>query len=333
MNKNTIERLKTVHPELQRRYRILEQRMLKKYGIQIEVSDAHRTAVRQEELFAQGRTAPGKKVTNARAWQSNHNYGIALDVWPCVNGKFNWNPSAWMMAQFGEEVELLGLEWGGRWKTIVDNPHIQLPGLTDNGRMKPEAYRLVQNANGSLAEVWNYVSNQLEPLPPDALADEAFAIPDRPATAALPSIPRIPAPPAPPSPQLDPGFDWREASLPGQVATPQGWQDSPQAPTIGEKAPDAPTSLQTVFVRLSTVRTRVEAILALLGITTTGLSTWADQHRFQATIIAASALIIYTVRYIGQVQTDLAKMQYAANPESYTVRERSGLTGKDQSHA
>jgi len=63
-------------------------------------------------------------VTNARAGYSNHNFGIAFDI-----GVFEGS------AYLAESVKYkavgalgmdLGLEWGGSWKTIVDQPHFQL---------------------------------------------------------------------------------------------------------------------------------------------------------------------------------------------------------------
>lgn len=45
----------------------------------------------QDALYAQGRTVPGKIVTNAHAGQSAHNYGLAIDFVPLENGKPRWD--------------------------------------------------------------------------------------------------------------------------------------------------------------------------------------------------------------------------------------------------
>lgn len=93
-------------------------------GITIKVISGLRTFEEQDELYAQGRTKPGTRVTNARGGFSNHNFGIAFDVGVFEGGKY-----------LGESVKYkavgalgsdLGLEWGGNWKTIVDQPHFQL---------------------------------------------------------------------------------------------------------------------------------------------------------------------------------------------------------------
>jgi peptidoglycan L-alanyl-D-glutamate endopeptidase CwlK len=49
-------------------------------GIDLLVTSTYRDNASQEALYAQGRTAPGRIVTNARAGQSYHNYRCAVDV-------------------------------------------------------------------------------------------------------------------------------------------------------------------------------------------------------------------------------------------------------------
>jgi peptidoglycan LD-endopeptidase CwlK len=49
-------------------------------GITIKVISGLRTDEEQNDLYAQGRTKPGRIVTNARGGYSNHNFGIAFDI-------------------------------------------------------------------------------------------------------------------------------------------------------------------------------------------------------------------------------------------------------------
>ena len=49
-------------------------------GISIKVISGLRTYAEQNALYAQGRTEPGRVVTNARGGYSNHNFGIAFDI-------------------------------------------------------------------------------------------------------------------------------------------------------------------------------------------------------------------------------------------------------------
>ncbi len=96
----------------------------RKQGITIKVISGTRTYAEQDALYAQGRTAPGKVVTRARAGFSNHNFGIAFDV-----GVFDgtaYAPESPRYAVVGALGRTLGLEWGGDWKSLVDEPHFQL---------------------------------------------------------------------------------------------------------------------------------------------------------------------------------------------------------------
>lgn len=93
-------------------------------GIQIRIVSGRRTYAEQNELYAQGRTKPGAKVTNARAGYSNHNFGIAFDVGVFEGSKYL--PESVKYKAVGALGMDLGLEWGGNWKSIVDQPHFQL---------------------------------------------------------------------------------------------------------------------------------------------------------------------------------------------------------------
>ena len=93
-------------------------------GITIKVISGLRTYDEQNDLYAQGRTKPGKIVTNARGGHSNHNFGIAFDVGVFEGGQYlDESPKYKAVGVLGMD---LGLEWGGNWKTIQDEPHFQL---------------------------------------------------------------------------------------------------------------------------------------------------------------------------------------------------------------
>ncbi|KAB2924865.1 MAG: M15 family metallopeptidase [Dechloromonas sp.] len=94
------------------------------HGIAIRVISGTRSYAEQDALYAKGRTAPGEKVTNARGGHSNHNFGIAFDI-GIFEGKryLGDSPKYKAVGALGMD---LGLEWGGSWKTIVDQPHYQL---------------------------------------------------------------------------------------------------------------------------------------------------------------------------------------------------------------
>jgi len=115
--------------------------LLLEAGIEVKITCGMRTFEQQDALYNQ--TCDGKdndgdgkideadeKVTNAKAGQSFHNYGLAIDVVPIINGKAIWdikNPVWQKIAQIGREV---GFQWGGDWTGFKDYPHFEFPKAT-----------------------------------------------------------------------------------------------------------------------------------------------------------------------------------------------------------
>jgi len=113
----------TLLPQVQPMARALVQKAALS-GIRIKIISGLRTYAEQDELYAQGRTKPGSKVTNARGGYSNHNFGIAFDVGVFEGQKYL--PDSVKYKAVGVLGTDLGLEWGGNWKSIVDQPHFEL---------------------------------------------------------------------------------------------------------------------------------------------------------------------------------------------------------------
>lgn len=98
-----------------------------KEGIDVVITSTYRDAESQNALYAQGRTAPGKKVTNVQGGDSFHNWRCAFDFVPVVGGKAVWDDDkTW--AKCGALAQSVGLEWGGAWTVFVDKPHCQDTG-------------------------------------------------------------------------------------------------------------------------------------------------------------------------------------------------------------
>lgn len=97
-------------------------------GIDLLVTSTYRDFESQNALYAQGRTAPGKIVTNAKAGQSFHNYRCAVDVVPIVAGKPRWDVKDEVWQQVGALGKAAGLEWAGDWKRFKEYPHFQYTG-------------------------------------------------------------------------------------------------------------------------------------------------------------------------------------------------------------
>jgi len=95
-------------------------------GYPFALLEGYRSPMRQDAL-----ADAGTHVTNARAYQSKHQYGLALDAAPVRNGRLVITErDPWAMEAYlalGEEAERAGLTWGGRWK-LKDYGHIEARG-------------------------------------------------------------------------------------------------------------------------------------------------------------------------------------------------------------
>ena len=105
----------------------------------VRVTQGLRTFAEQDALYQQGRTTPGKKVTNAKAGHSVHNYGFAVDICLIIDGKAaSWDTAKdWdndQVADWYECVKIFakhGWAWGGKWKTFKDLPHFEKKGFNN----------------------------------------------------------------------------------------------------------------------------------------------------------------------------------------------------------
>lgn len=89
-------------------------------GIDIFVTEYHRSQERQNYLYEQGRSRPGQIVTWTRS--SNHTSGYAWDI---ACNKPHALYDAKIIARAGAVAKELGIEWGGNWKE-QDTPHFQI---------------------------------------------------------------------------------------------------------------------------------------------------------------------------------------------------------------
>lgn len=94
----------------------------------------------------------GDHVTNACCGESWHNYGLAADLVPYVDGKVVMNNQL-LWKRFGETAESMDLVWGGRWPNLVDLVHIQIPkGNNPLKTYTPDKIKLLLE-NARIAEV------------------------------------------------------------------------------------------------------------------------------------------------------------------------------------
>lgn len=141
----------TLRPEVQPIARALVHKAAQA-GIQIKILSALRSYEEQEALYAQGRTTTGAKVTNARGGYSNHNFGIAFDIGIFEGTKYlGESPKYKAVGALGMD---LGLEWGGNWKTIVDQPHFQLRPSWANGMTEKNMLAALRDRTATGAPVY-----------------------------------------------------------------------------------------------------------------------------------------------------------------------------------
>ena len=126
-DKITLDRIKTAHPkvrtELEAQY--IECNEFLPANCTLRFAFVYRSSQEQDALFNKR-----PKVTNARGWQSIHNYGLAFDIVLIVDGKAVWTVNQeWK--QVADYFKSKGWEWGGDWKSFKDAPHFQKAfGLT-----------------------------------------------------------------------------------------------------------------------------------------------------------------------------------------------------------
>lgn len=93
--------------------------LCEKAGEEVLVTDGYRSAEEQNNLHDQGRSKPGKIVTNAKGGQSFHQYRVAIDFCPSHGAVLLY----WDRDRFFRCAALAkacGFEWSER-----DMPHLQ----------------------------------------------------------------------------------------------------------------------------------------------------------------------------------------------------------------
>jgi peptidoglycan L-alanyl-D-glutamate endopeptidase CwlK len=125
--------LDELHPEVRRMFDAFAASCFAE-SLDILVTCTWRSPAEQDRLYAQGRTTPGKIVTNARAGQSSHNFtlngkpaSLAFDIVPLDGGKPIWAVSNPVWQRLGQLGTAAGLEWAGNWKRFREFPHFQHP--------------------------------------------------------------------------------------------------------------------------------------------------------------------------------------------------------------
>lgn len=127
MSDISIDRLNQLHP-------LIRQSALDAYaesvkstpeGVHPLITQTFRSFEESDKLYAQGRTEPGKIVTNSKAGQSYHNFYLALDFALIVNGELSYIVNNnWMIVVNAFKDH--GFFWGGDFPgNFKDYPHFE----------------------------------------------------------------------------------------------------------------------------------------------------------------------------------------------------------------
>jgi len=101
-------------------------------AVDFMITEGVRTPERQRQLYAQGRTTPGRKVTwtlTSRHFVQRDGYGHAVDVAALVDGTVSWDNRHYAdiarAMKAAAELEGVGLTCGIDWKAR-DDVHFEL---------------------------------------------------------------------------------------------------------------------------------------------------------------------------------------------------------------
>lgn len=133
----SLDSLRGVHPTL---VAILKE-AITDTPVDFTIVEGLRTTERQQQLYAQGRTTAGVRVTNADGVRhvSNHQakadgYGHAVDLYPYVDGRVHVTGDdvpEWLR-QIARHIQHIArrhgaaVTWGGDWASLRDYPHFEI---------------------------------------------------------------------------------------------------------------------------------------------------------------------------------------------------------------
>jgi peptidoglycan L-alanyl-D-glutamate endopeptidase CwlK len=130
MNDSSKAKLAQVHPVLADRVYQLEALLT----FPVIITQGLRTWPQQSTLWQQGRNPDGSYidpihktgvVTDAKAGQSMHNYGLAIDIAPMgPDGKVDWDGKDDRWGEILSKAPLCKLSEGAKWRTFPDEPHL-----------------------------------------------------------------------------------------------------------------------------------------------------------------------------------------------------------------
>ena len=124
MLQSTIDHISQFHPKAREPFTNFINDAEKALGITLVIVQGLRTFAQQQAIYEQGRTTPGPIVTHAKAGQSWHCYGLAVDACPYkADGKtLDWNYDFKKLEPFALKYSI---NWGGHFSS-PDDDHFEI---------------------------------------------------------------------------------------------------------------------------------------------------------------------------------------------------------------
>lgn len=126
-DKKSEERINKLHPLVRTTFKkFIEDCETLSEETTLRITQGLRTFEEQRNLYNQGRISEGKIVTNAKAGQSFHNYGLAIDLVE-LDGEHNeiadWKFDMGTLKIIADKYDII---WGGQFRSIKDPPHFEI---------------------------------------------------------------------------------------------------------------------------------------------------------------------------------------------------------------
>lgn len=124
LSRKSLGKLGGVHPDLIK----VVKRAIELTSVDFGITEGLRSITRQKELYAQGRTTPGKIVT--KTMRSRHLTGHAVDIVAYKDGKISWANHLYAKIakafyEAAEEYDIL-IKWGHDIQGLDDDAHFEL---------------------------------------------------------------------------------------------------------------------------------------------------------------------------------------------------------------
>ena len=130
--------IRNLNSKAKNKFRQFIKRVQKETGYDVIITSGYRTFEKQQQLYDSGQTT-------ARAGNSFHNYGMAIDINLIRFGKYIGminTKSAWLETGVPQIAEEMGLRWGGNFSSFYDPVHFDLGNEYPLSSLKNRAEQL-----------------------------------------------------------------------------------------------------------------------------------------------------------------------------------------------